>query len=262
MDERKIYRDTTNIKTLFVCFFVFVLGAVIILLPILCTFIEPWKTIFRDFGSVIIASVSIAVIWDFVSKRPFLKEVLSATKLAEEIEETGLTGISPQWHGKVEWKDLFLNSKELRIFFIYGSTWKNSNRGYLIDFANRPSTKATIVLPDYEDIELIKRIAIEVGYSVDELITKIKDSEADFIKIFENKKKLTIWHTSVFPIYSYYGFDHSSIVTFYSLDRDKVEVPTLFINSTGSLEHFFRKDFTSMLSEKDGLSKKFFPSKK
>lgn len=258
----KVYIQRTNLLTILVCILVAFIGALLIVLSVTVSEItEPFNSLLRDFGSVIIASVSIAVIWDFVSRRTFLKEVLSVTKLAEDIDETGLIGISPKWHGQINWPELFSRAKVLKVFFMYGNTWRNSNREYITKFAKKAGTKAIIVFPDYENQELMKQICLEVEYTPEKLTRHIKDAEVDFKEMFGNKNKLSIWHTSVFPIYSYYGFDHTSIVTFYSLDRKKVEVPTLMINNSGSLDKFFSRDFKSMLTEKDSISIKVFPKK-
>jgi hypothetical protein len=259
---KKLFEKLTNIQSFLLSLGIALLGVILIIISELFGgfFFEPVKLILRDLGSVIIASVSVAFFWDVFTRRALLRELFSATKLANEIDETGLIGISSKWDGQINWKELFAASNRLQIFFMYGSTWRNTNRENIKKFAKKRNARAIIVLPDYTDIAFISRIAIEVDLSPDALINRIREAENDFIQLFNNSKKLSIWHTSIFPIYSYYCFDSASIITFYSLSREKVDVPAFLVKSTGSLYKFFQQDFSTVISGGDQFAVKIYPT--
>lgn len=260
----RVYRESTNLRTVLTAILLGILGLGLLLISYKNWFIDIVNIILREFGSLLIASVAVAIIWDLFSRRSFFKELLATTKLADEIADTGLVGISPTWHGQINWDDLIGSTKSIKIFFIYGRTWRNTNREKLTEFANKINTKAIIVLPDYNDQSLISRLSREIGYEPQALVAQITEAENDFIEIFcSNKKRrnrnLEIWHSSVYPIYSYYCFEHIAIVTFYSLNRDKVEVPTFEISNGKSLFSFFEKDFYSLIRGDDPPSSRYFP---
>ena len=164
------YKENTNIRTYLISLLIGFIGMGLLIISYQNWFINPWNKLIEELGAVLIASVALAIIWDLFSRRSFLKELLSATKLSEQIIDTGLIGISPNWHGSVNWEDLINSASSIKIFFMYGRTWRNTNRAKLIEFASRANTKATIVLPDFNDQDYMTRLAIETGYETPVLI--------------------------------------------------------------------------------------------
>ena len=165
------YRELTNLRT-------FISSIVLCLAGILLLFVSDyvdWKnalwlqSLTRDIGSLLIASIAIALVWELFSKRAFYAEALSASKLVDEIVITGLVGASAKWQGNIDWTKLFHNTETVKIFFAYGRTWRNTYREQIVQFASRPNTEAVIVLPDPDDPIVMGSISQRTGTSAFQL---------------------------------------------------------------------------------------------
>lgn len=249
----KIFRERTNLRTITVSILIAGVGAFLLFFVSRLKFLDAypeWQSLIKDFGSLIFASVAVALIWELFSKRAFMSELLTTTKLADEIQESGLIKISPKWHGEIDWTSLLRRSDEINIFFMYGRTWRNTNRFELQNFARRPNTKAKIILPDVENAQLMSEIARNIEITPDELRTRIDEAVSEFAAIFnaeqDGAERLTILSASIFPVYSFYQLENTVIVTFYALDKGKKEVPTLVFEKGGTLFNFFVSDFNAV----------------
>lgn len=176
----KTYKRITNIKTYIVAIIMFVVGIVLILLADLIdwgTNLLSLQTLLRDFGSLLIASIAVAVVWELFSKRAFYAEALAASNLVDDIITTGLIGASARWHGNVDWQRLFRGASTIRILFIYGRTWRNTHRDDLLNFAIRANTSAVIVLPDPTNEILLASISQRTGIEIQELRNRINETQ-------------------------------------------------------------------------------------
>jgi hypothetical protein len=260
----KIFRERTNLRTITISIIVAGIGAFLLFFVSRLAFLDSypeWQTLIKDFGSLIFASVAVALIWELFSKRAFMSELLTATKLADEIQESGLVRISSKWHGEINWTELLRKSDEIKIFFMYGRTWRNINRAELQAFARKTGAKATVILPDIENVQLLSELAKSIDVAPDELKARIEEAIKEFVAIFEAGKNgvdtLEILLTSVFPVYSFYQLENIAIVTFYAMDKSKKEVPTLVFEKGGSLFNFFVSDFNALIQ--NDLCRKIYP---
>jgi len=259
-----VYRDRTTYKTFNVSFLIVVIGSLLLFFVSRLEFLNKypeWQSLIKDFGSLCVASVGVAIIWELFSKRAFMSELLTTTKLADEIQASGLIRISSKWHGEVDWTNLFRKSDEINLFFMYGRTWRNINRAEIQNFIRRVSTKATIILPDVENVQFLGELARSISVTPDELKNRIEEAKKEFIAMFDAEEnaaeRFAILSTSVFPVYSLYQFDGTIIVTFYSLDKSKKEVPTFVFEKGGSLFNFFMGDLNSL--KQSAACRKIYP---
>jgi hypothetical protein len=204
----KVFRERTNLRTFGISILVAGVGILLFIVSRL-DFMDSFpelQSVVKDLGSLLIASIAVALIWELFSKRAFMSELLTTTRLADEIQESGLIRISPKWHGEIDWTSLFRRSDNINIFFMYGRTWRNINRAELQNFARRANTKATIILPNHENAQLMLELARGIEITADDLRTRIVESIKEFIAIFDIEKKgvekLTILSSSTFPVYS------------------------------------------------------------
>jgi hypothetical protein len=264
--KRKIYQQLTSYRTYIVSFVIGVVGIAFVLLSDLI----DWQghlsvqTLLRDFGSLLIASVAVAIVWELSSKRAFYAEALSASRLVDDFTETGLVGASAKWHGNIDWQRLFRSTNYLQILFIYARTWRNTHRVDLIEFAMRPGTKAVIILPYPNNGVLLSAIGQRINKDAQELKSSILEAQNDFIEIFNRTgnagQKLEIWYLPYGPMYSYYRFGEKAIFTVYQHRKERVEVPTFAMESGGTLYEFFEKEFESIVSGEHPIGIKIFPA--
>ncbi|RJP51382.1 MAG: hypothetical protein C4586_04410, partial [Anaerolineaceae bacterium] len=264
--NRIIYQQLTSYRTYIVSF---VIGAVGVILILLSDLID-WQghlsvqTLLRDFGSLLIASVAVAVVWELSSKRAFYAEALSASRLVDDVAETGLVGASAKWHGNIDWQRLFRSTNNLEILFIYARTWRNTHRVDLIDFSMRSGAKAVIVLPDPNNDVLLTAIGQRVNNEAQEIKSSIFEAQNDFIEIFNRTgnaaQKLEIWYLPFVPMYSYYRFGEKAIFTVYQHRKERIEVPTFVMESGGTLYEFFEQEFESIVRGEHPIGMKAFPA--
>jgi hypothetical protein len=265
MNASNTYKQLTSFKTYAISLAMGILGIILVLIADLI----DWKnhlsiqTLFRDFGSLLIASVAIAVIWELFSKRAFYAEAISASKLVDDITTTGLIGVSARWNGKVDWQRLFRSTNTIHILFIYGRTWRNTHHEELMNFAARANTRAVIVLPDPEDDTLLSGICQRMETDAQELRNRIIESKDEFIEVFNRdgngNQKLEIWYIPFSPVYSYYCFGEKAIFTIYQHRLERLEVPTFVIESGGTLFEFFRQEFESITEGENSRGRRIFP---
>ena len=187
MYREKIFKDRTNLRAILTAVITTFIGVTLLVLSEYWGFLvanPSAQTVIRDLGSLIIASVAVAAVWELTTRRAFVGELLAISGLAQELEHTGLIGISERWQGQVDWHRMFQLSEELDIFFTYGRTWRNTYRTELLEFSKRPDMHMNIVLPDPDDIALMTAIGNHMNMAIDDLSSRIKDSANDFINIF------------------------------------------------------------------------------
>ncbi len=93
----KYFKKITNLKTIFASIFVLFVGVLLLFLSERLTFVTGYlwvKSSISNLGGLLVATISIAILWELFSKRAFLDELLEKTGFAEDIHSTGLLGIS------------------------------------------------------------------------------------------------------------------------------------------------------------------------
>jgi hypothetical protein len=218
------------------------------------------QSLTRDIGSLLIASVAVALIWELFSKRSFFAEALAVAKLADDLNKTRLIGLSTLWQGSVDWASMFGSARNIKLFFAYGRTWRNDNLQHLTNFAMRPNTKAIIVLPDPTDNNVIMAMNQRMTIGSDELSKRITETTEDYIKIFKKsgkeQRKLEIWYIPFAPAYNYYCFDEKAVFTIYDHKGERADRPSFIIERGGTLYDFFEDDFAALMKR----GRKVFPT--
>lgn len=266
MEEQGVYAERTTLRVILLALTAAATGILFIVLSNTWVFLQSYpgaQAVIKDLGSLMVASVAVAVLWELYARRAFLSEILSTTRLADEVKTTGLIGVSAKWRGEVNWPRLFNTASEMEIFFTYGSTWRNTYKEEIEAFARRKHTRATLLLPDPANAVVMAAIGQRTGMTADQLIARIKAAETDFINLFnvEGKahEKLTIWHLPFVLSYSYYRFDNTAIFTLYHHRLDRQEVPTFLIEKGGSLFRFFEDEMNAFTGESNPRGVRIFP---
>lgn len=266
MEEQGVYAERTTLRVILLALIAAVVGLLFIILSNNWGFLQSHpgtQAVMKDLGSLMIASVAVAVLWELYARRAFLAEILSTTRLADEVKTTGLIGVSAKWRGEVNWPRLFNTASEMQIFFTYGSTWRNTYKEEIEAFARRKNTHATLLLPDPSNTVVMEAISQRTGMPASQLVDRIRSCEKDFISLFnvENKAqdKLTIWHLPFVLSYSYYRFDNTAIFTLYHHRLDRHEVPTFLIEKGGSLFDFFEDEMEVFTNETNPRGVRVFP---
>jgi hypothetical protein len=262
----KVFRERTNLRTILGGLIVAAIGALLLVLSIAwppITTHPALQAVLREFGALFVASVAVAVLWELSSRRALLAEMLAETKLVEEVETTGLSGVSAEWHGKIDWGGLFDSSDRFELLFAYGRTWRNTYRDALEKFASRKNVRATIVLPDPDDPRVVEELARRFSQTPEQLAQNVREAQQDFITVFNRagdaRRKLSIWFIPLAPVWSYYRFNGGAVFTLYKHKPGREEVPTFTVKKGGTLYTFFKKEYDALVAGKHPIGRKVFP---
>ncbi|MBA4419344.1 MAG: hypothetical protein C0392_15790 [Syntrophus sp. (in: bacteria)] len=115
-----VIKENTNLRTLVVsiCAALIALGLLVLGAKIPDSN-STWKALLNSLGSVLFASIAIAVIWQLFQKRSFRQELLECIGSSENIQSSGIEGVYYRFD-EVDWKDLFNDCTEFDLFITYG----------------------------------------------------------------------------------------------------------------------------------------------
>jgi len=264
MKKAELLKEVVNFRTLLAGAFVLIIGAFMLYCSNSQTFWtnrQPLQSLVRDLGSLMCVSVVISLLWHLWASRAFLDEVLAQTKIADDVRRAGITGVSATFHEEIPWGKLFQDVTHFDIFFAYGRTWRNTYAESLRNVAQRERAHIRIVLPDPEDQQTVAELAKRFDYSKEELIKLIKEAEADFrsLRPTEDSKgtSVSLWFLPYAPQFTFYRFDSTAVLALYTHRRERIGVPTFIVEKGGSLYHFIKEDFKSMVKD-GGLARRVF----
>ena len=206
---------------------------------------ERWQILVTQLFSIIIITTALNIIWEQYSKERFKKEILGAKSFADEIERAGLKKIpsTKGFNEEIDWEKHFNEVRNLDLFVSWGYSWRQNNRLRLKNFAEREDTKANIILPDYEEEQIVAQLAQWFTMDTEDVVKEIKKSAKDFDKLFNDKEvDYQILLANTTPVYSFYRFDHVGILALYKHRNEKVGVTSLIVEEGGSLYDYISKD--------------------
>lgn len=262
MKGSKVYSERTSLRTIIISLLTIILGLFLLLISNSLPFLQanpPFQSVIRDLGSLLVSTVTIAILWELAAKRAFLSELMTQVKIAEEIREAGLIRIfaEPQ---KVNWDEMFSRAKNLDIFFMYGSTWRSNNFRNLERLASSKGARIRVILPDPTNQKLMEELSARVHKTPERLKERIDEAANEFKKMFR-KSDFSLWYSTESPLYSCYRFDKNFVLTIYHHGPIKhKEVPTFVVEEGGKIYNFLHQEFEFFLEEDNKIARKVFPT--
>ncbi len=202
----------------------------------------------REVGALLLAAGILSVFWELLGRRALTRELLDAAKLSADIQNAGLHGVTANYLD-VEWEELLERAREVDVFFAYGQTWRTVHATTLRDLIEHNGTQLRVVLPDQTNAPLMAQLADKFQYSPAKLVRYIDDAERDIANLHRlaaDKSVVELRRTKEFPVFTYYRFDQSHFVVFYSQAPGRFKVPTLELEQGGWLSGFFRAQFDAL----------------
>jgi hypothetical protein len=170
-----------------------------------------------------------------------------------------MTASSDQQHGGIvrvgpfagfyqRFEDLIASSAHLALYFIHSRRWRENHDGAIKRFLGREDTTLDIFLPDLENHELMFSLSrrFEDGPLTPTLVVDAYKYCARLAR--EYGKPLEVWLFGRYPAYSFYQFDQSAVIAFYSNTAAKKDMPALEVSNDGLIGRF-------LASEIDGLKR-------
>lgn len=263
-------KDMTNLKTLLVSGGLLLLGLLFLLLSELLTYPEGYlwvRSLISNFGSLLVATLSIAILWELFSKRSFLDEILERTGLADDIRTAGIRGISINPVKGPDFTKLIREAERLDIFVCYANTWRATHESDLKYLASKRKARIRLIVPDPDDMEIMRDLARRFGASSDQMMSqRIKDAIGDYKTLFSSVGNpdldFTVWTHHENPVTSFYRFDRMAVVTLYKHARGRGNVPTLVAERYGTLYTYVEAEIDALVKgshEKAPLATKIYP---
>jgi hypothetical protein len=264
------FRERTNLRFLVSAIGIAAIGVGLLLFSEASTYLaqNSWlKSALSNLGGLLVASVSIATIWELYAKRAFLDEMLSTTRLVSDIRSSGLSAFSMSPVDTVDFPQLLQKTKRLDMSVTYGDTWRARYYRDLKQLAERPGTMVRVVLPNPENPFVMQAIAQRLGTTTPESVAgKIRAAVSEYRLLFEvaaKDRRFSIWFHDDVPMASYYRFDTAVVAAFHHHSRGRGDTPTLLGEAGGSLfnyvdnefNHFFQRvgPFPAIASQQDDI---------
>ena len=270
MPLNRFLKERTNLRTALVAVSVFVVGIAFLFFSEYAAWISesaPLKATIANLGGLLIATVSLAFLWEVFSKRALLDELLDKARLAEEIRMAGINSFTMVPLKGPNFSDLIRTTSHLDIFVCYATTWRALYETELKALADRQGVHIRVMLPDPNNQLLMADLAIRFRVSSAEAVSeRIQTAITDYKRIFASVAgrggSFSIWLHSVTPVLSFYRFDNLYVLTLYRHARGRGNVPTIVAEKGGELSEFLDMEIKSMVKGTDGngpLAKQVFP---
>jgi len=200
---------------------------------------SPWQAVVSQAGGLIIATAVLALAWEVIGRRTFAAELLAKARLSADITKAGITRVTDQYIGEVQWADLFQGVNKLDLVLAYGRTWRNTHRARLEEVAARKGSRIRVYLPDPDDPDTVRVLADRFSTTSEKLQENIREAIEDFGSLSRpGGGVVEVYTRAGDAVFSCYRFDGQVVLTLYSHARKRrTRVPT-FVVRGGDLFQF------------------------
>jgi hypothetical protein len=249
-DPGKVLEERTFLRTLLQAFIVAVIGILLLYFsnqpPISAH--PSLEGLLRDLGDLLVASVTLYLLWELHGKRAFMEEVEARLNLASKAK---ISMVTDHFYTEIPWREFFANVKNLDIFVVYASTWRKQLQGEFEALARTRGARIRIILPDPEDPATVQALCHRLGYEEAYMRECILEAYADFTRLQQlegqqPKAKIEIFFLSRPPLYSYYRFDDKALLSLFSHKGSKQVVPAIVCERGGTIYSFLQGEFDSI----------------
>jgi len=208
----------------------------------------PGQSVVEQTGGLFIGSVALGLLWELGAKRSFRNEILATSKLGSQVDVFGLSWVGT-WDDvdTRKWDALFSGASRVDIFFAYGSTWRHTHNVRLHKLAGRSGVTLNVYLPDPTKSEVTTLLAQRFGgIAAEELRAKIFESARDFYAMRQpNGATIQVHFFRKDPVFTVYRFDGSAVMTLYSHNVGRADVPVFICQAGGDLYDFIDDELKS-----------------
>jgi len=244
-------KERTNLRTTVVSLLLFVLGIALLVVSEASDFISKTsslKAIVANLGGLLVATISIATMWELFSKRALLDELLAKAGLAEDIRTLGLVGLTVNPLKGPEFPRLIRATRTLDIFVCYANTWRATHEEDLRALARTPGVEVRLIVPNPDNAHVMADLAHRFGSaSADVLAEKVRLAISEMKAIFATATNFSVWVHEENPVTSFYLFDNVAVVTLYKHARGRGSVPTFVAERGGTLFGYVQAEVEAMI---------------
>jgi len=216
------------------------------------------QAVLNEVGALLLASVTVNLLWHLSGKRAFLDELLARMRLSEDIRHAGITGYTEEFHRQIDWNDMFSGAREVDIFVAYARTWRNTYSRQFDALATRSGVRIRVALPDVEDGPTANELARRFDCSPAELRASVAEAASFFLALDRRAAggaRSEVWLVRTAPQFAYYRFDRVAVLALYTHRNERGGVPTFVSDDSGSLFSFLKRDFEALIDPGGGRSR-------
>lgn len=221
------------------------------------------KVLFQHVGSFVIASVAMALIFEFWQLRSLLNDLYEQAGITEKIQRAGISSVSVLFQDGVDWDRLFRESRRLGIVFAYGSTWRNTHQHRLREFLRAADAELDVVLPDPQNDIIMAEMALRFGeIPPDELRGRIQDATRFFIELdHQFAGTVRVFYVNRSLTHSFYRFDTKAVLASYRMRPGRGPVVTVVVDNGGELYEWIKDEWYGIVRDgiDDGTTERAYP---
>lgn len=195
-------------------------------------------TITKNILITIESSLVISIVWEFVGKTIFTKQVMDTFQITKDLSDTKIKRVYSDFND-IDWKSILSKCKNFKCFMSYGYSWRNTNSKSLIK-AIAQCDSFVIVFPNYNDSNIISGLNSRYGYDgkSKNVVNFIKES-AEWFK--DNGATVKLYNGTLCS--SFYLIDDYCEYCLPKHGVQKVNVPVIEVESESPIYPFIAKDF-------------------
>lgn len=267
-----LYKERTNLRTIITAVIIIVIGGAILTCTHEIEFIQKrhaLATILTELSAFVIIAGIVAVFWELYARRAFMDEfnevlerILRRTELAQEIQAAGITKFTTDFMQGIDWPGLFQHVRQIDIFVAYARTWLGSVTNQL-EALRGQDVQIRVVLPDPTNVRIVSEMARRFQQTEEEVKSNIKNAHDTLIGKFgsDSKCKLSIFYVSKVPVFSFFRFDKTTVLSLYKHRDGRGNIPVFFAKEGGQLYGFLSDEFSALIGNTE-QTKQVFPFRK
>jgi len=254
-------RNTTN-RTIIASLCLIIAGGLLLVFGQLK--VPYWlRILLTHTGSFIIASVAMALIFQYWQLRGLLNDLAETTRCSKEVEASGITGFSTDFHDGVPWDQLFQRSNRLNMMVAYASTWRNRHQQALQNFLSNNQSELHVVLPDPNNSVIMEEMALRFGYDSVDLQSRVNDALSFFSDLGEHYPgQVTVYFIPKALTFTFYRFNNHAVIASYRHRPNRGTIMTLTAERGGNLYGWIREEWYGIVGGKEmvGIAKIVYSS--
>ncbi|TDO89824.1 hypothetical protein [Enemella evansiae] len=246
MNHKQLTRRVTTRGAIIASLVVIIVGIVTIAAPPLLKLPDWAATTLSQVGGVLIATGVISIYWDVKGRRELLDELKTIVDQNSAARELGLLDWSKHYLEDRLWPDL-KNATSIDFCSVYAAQWRRRHMPALRAAASKGAV-IRIVVPDPDDVSLMRSIATRIGMNADDLTKKVQSAIEEFSDISpQNNGSVKVFKLKHALNYSMYRVDDRLIVTPSPNFPAKVSNSPAIVVARGTAQ-FFSDDLESVIS--------------
>ena len=168
--------------------------------------------------------------------------------LNQNIEQSGVDHIDTDF-SSINWRSELTKTHNFTAIFTYAQTWRNANRVALQKFTAKKKNKFTVIMPDYENDDIMAEFDRRYNYDAGKTKSLIREAIIDYSEL---GAKVYLYNKSLQA--TYYVMDNVALMAFFKHSPGKATVPYIRAESNGSFYNYIETEKAAILAASVSVS--------